>query len=53
MKLRSYLYVKLTIKYNNIWIDMMDRMNVYIYGLISRHDKYVEGMMIDGMKQHE
>ena len=26
---------------------MIDRMNVYIYGLISRHDKYVERMMID------
>ena len=37
--------------YNNRWIDMIDRM--YVYGLISRHDKYVERMMIDGMKQHE
>ena len=37
-------------RYNNIWIDMIDRMNeyIYIYGLISRHDKYVERMMIDG-----
>ena len=36
---------------NNILIDMIDRM--YIYGLISSHDKYVERMMIDGVKQHE
>ena len=35
--------------YNNTWIDMIDRMNVY--GLISRHDKYVENY--DQWKQHE
>ena len=33
-------------RYNNRWIDMIDRM--YIYGLISSNDKYVERMMIDG-----
>ena len=32
-------------RYNNRWIDMIDRMNVY--GLISSHDKYAERMMID------
>ena len=35
--------------YNNRWIDMIDRVNVYV--LISRHDKYVEND--DQWEQHE